>query len=184
MTPVDSTPAASPPEPAEEARGGPLKKAEDVLGLVVGAALLIMVAGITVDALGRYLFASGLPGAMRITEAFLMPIVVFLSWSFAQRDRKHVAVDILHGRFRGTAARVLDRCIDLLGLVLFGLVLWTAVGYAADHWGLWTVEFPSIPTFPSRAIVVVGAAFMVLRLGTQVIQGRGIQNSGAEKGGE
>ncbi|MFC5751909.1 TRAP transporter small permease [Actinomadura rugatobispora] len=150
---------------------GPLEKAEDALRLVVGAALLLMVTAITLDAAGRYLFGSSLPGTIRITEWFLMPAVVFLSWGAAQRHRKHVAVDLLRQRLPVRAVAVLKRLADALGLVLFGLVLWTTAGFAVDYWGRWSVESPSLPAGPSRAIVVVGAAFMVLRLAVQVVRG-------------
>ena len=152
-------------------RRKPLEKVEGVLRLVVGAALLLMVIGTTVDAVGRYLFASSLPGMLRFTEWFLMPAVVFLSWGPAQRHRKHVAVDLLRHKLPGRAVEVLRRIADVLGLVLFGLVLWTTAEFAIDYWGRWTVESPSLPAGPSRAILVAGAAFMVLRLAVQVVKG-------------
>ena len=158
-------------EDAMHPKKGPLEKAEDVLRAVVGAALLLMVFAITLDAAGRYLFGSGLPGTIRVTEWFLMPAIVFLSWGAAQRNRRHVAVDLLRHRMPAGAVAVLRRLADVLGLVLFGLVLWTTAGYAVEYWGRWSVESPSLPAGPSRAIVVVGAAFMVLRLAVQIVRG-------------
>jgi TRAP-type C4-dicarboxylate transport system permease small subunit len=152
-------------------RRGPLDKAEDGIRLIVGAALLVMVIGTTLDAAGRYLFGSSLPGMIRTTEWFLMPAIVFLSWGAAQRNRKHVAVDLLRHRLSARAAGALRRVTDALGLLLFGLVLWTTAGLAIGYWGRWSVESPSLSAGPSRAIVVVGAAFMVLRLAVQLVRG-------------
>lgn len=151
----------------------PLRVIENLTLVLAGIALLMLVAVVTLDAIGRYAVGSALPGAADMTELFFMPAVVFLTWAVAQRHRKHVAVDILHRRFSKRTTAILDRVIDLLGLLLFVIVLMTAFTVARDQWGLWTVEQPSLPTGPSRAIVVLGAALMVVRLMVQIVKGRG-----------
>ncbi|MQA05579.1 MAG: TRAP transporter small permease subunit [Streptosporangiales bacterium] len=151
----------------------PLRVIENITLVLAAIALLLLVGVVTADAVGRYAFGAALPGAADMSELFFMPAVVFLTWAVAQRNRKHVAVDILHRRFGRRTSAVLDRFIDLLGLFLFVLVLMTSFTLARDQWSLWTVEEPSLPTGPSRAIVVLGAALMVLRLMVQIIKGRG-----------
>lgn len=157
---------------------------ENVVTGIAGAGLVLMSVSITADALSRYLLGASLPGTMKITELFLMPAIIFLSWGVAQRHRKHVAVDILHGRLRSRVAAVVDRLIDLLGLVLFVLVLITAWQVTSQQWGLWTVEKPPLPTGPSRAIVVVGASLMCLRLVVQLVRGRSRTAESESPGGE
>lgn len=151
----------------------PLRVLENATLVLAAVALMLLVSVVTVDAVGRYVFGSALPSAARMTELFFMPAVVFLTWAVAQRHRKHVAVDILHRRFSKRTAAIVDRVIDLCGLLLFVLVLMTAFTVAQQQWGLWTVEKPSLPTGPSRAIVVIGAALMIVRLMVQIIKGRG-----------
>lgn len=150
----------------------PLRIVENATLVLAAVALLFMVFVITFDAVGRYAFGAALPGAADMTQLFFMPSVVFLAWAVAQRNGKHVAVDILHRRFGKRTRAVVDRVVDLLGLLLFGVVLMTAFTVARDQWGLWTVENPSLPTGPSRAIVVLGAALMVVRLMVQIVKGR------------
>lgn len=156
----------------DRGRASPLRLIENGVRAAVGGALLLMAVLTTIDAIARYALGASLPGAARITELYLMPAVVFLTWAAAQRNRRHVTVSILRQRFRGLSARISDVVVDLLGLFLFVLVLLTSLRMVTVEGALWTVEDPSLPVGPSRLIVAVGAVLMILRLAAQIVWGR------------
>lgn len=149
---------------------------ENALASIAGVSLLVMVAIMVADALGRYVFNTGLQGTYRLVELFLFPALLFLAWPFAQRAGRNVAVDLFRRRASGWVLRLLDTAVALLVLGLIVLVAYGAYQGMLSEWGKWTVEMPSLPMGPSRLILFIGAGALVLRLVLQVVgsaMGRG-----------
>lgn len=142
---------------------------ENVLAAIAGISLLVMVAIMVADALGRYAFNTGLQGTYRYVELFLFPGLLFLAWPFAQRAGRNVAVDLFRRRASGWVLRLLDTVVALLVLGLILLVAFGAYQGMLSEWGKWTVEMPSLPIGPSRLLLVIGSAALVLRLILQAV---------------
>ncbi|MEL6915175.1 MAG: TRAP transporter small permease [Pseudomonadota bacterium] len=122
---------------------------------------------------GREFFESPLLGYVDLIES-LMPFIAILGISYVQRDGIHIRMDILIGQLSG---RLLWAVELLLTLLIFGLIL-------ALLWGSWahfdrsfdcarpfcsrdsTIDI-SLPLWPSKLIVPIAFAVLLLRLALQ-----------------
>ncbi|MEL6550355.1 MAG: TRAP transporter small permease [Pseudomonadota bacterium] len=122
---------------------------------------------------GREIFESPLLGYVDLIES-LMPFIAILGISYVQRDGIHIRMDILIGQLSG---RLLWAIELLMTLLIFGLVL-------ALLWGSWahfdrsfdcarpfcsrdsTIDI-SLPLWPSKIIVPIAFAVLLLRLALQ-----------------
>ncbi|MEL7300938.1 MAG: TRAP transporter small permease [Pseudomonadota bacterium] len=122
---------------------------------------------------GREFFESPLLGYVDLIES-LMPFIAILGISYVQRDGIHIRMDILIGQLSG---RVLWAIELLMTLLIFGLIL-------ALLWGSWahfdrsfdcarpfcsrdsTIDI-SLPLWPSKIIVPIAFAVLLLRLALQ-----------------
>lgn len=160
---------------------------ENALATIAGISLLVMVAVMVGDAVGRYALHSGLQGTYRLVELFLFPALLFFAWPMAQRAGRNVAVDLFRSRASGTVRRILDAAVAVvvLGFVLL-VVLGAYQGLLGD-WGKWTVETPSLPIGPSKLLLLVGTVALAVRLVLQIIAtfaGRDVALGTAHAGGK
>ncbi|WP_254838544.1 TRAP transporter small permease subunit [Natronomonas marina] len=133
-------------------------------------ALFLMMVTITANAVSRYLFDNPFSGIYRSTELFFMPIAVFLTASYLQKNEGNVDVNIVSTRFGDRSNRVI-RIVSLLAtLVIFGWISQLAAvrsweGYLAGEVTTGVINFP---TYLSWAVMSVGFALFCLRLTIQI----------------
>ena len=75
------------------------------LNLVAAAAIFAMSALTFVDVLGRYLFASPIPGTFEIV-GLLLGVVAFTGLPLVSSNQTHITVDLFDGFIRGDFRRV------------------------------------------------------------------------------
>lgn len=147
-------------------------------GFVVLVLMLIM----TADALGRKSLGA-LPGALEFTEA-LMVGAVFLPQMYVQRHREHVLVTVVTDWLPRRARFTIDGLAALLGLVIFLLLTWLAVGKAWDAWLVkeYRVAMITVPIWPFRWLIPLGTGFLCLQLVLTIIQdfGKALRPAGFE----
>jgi TRAP-type C4-dicarboxylate transport system permease small subunit len=124
---------------------------------------------------GRKFFASPLPGYVDIIE-ILMPLIAIAGVSYVQREGGHIRMDILVGALKGRTLWLLELISVLLVILLmFGLV-----------WGSWahfdrsfdcarplcsrdsSIDL-SLPLWPSKLVVPIAFAVLMLRLILQAV---------------
>lgn len=142
-----------------------LARAEKALVALSGAALAVIMMVVVADVLLRYVARSPLGWSYDLIGSYLMVGVFFLALSDTLHHHGHIAIDIF-------AHRLPRRFLHLSLAVGYGLsalilmmIVWqawdrTAAAWAANNLISTTVPWP---TWPSYALVVVGAALMTLR---------------------
>jgi len=142
-----------------------LLRLERALAAAARCALFAAMAVLSIDAVGRYAFHAPLRWAHESLTLYLLPAIFFFGLATSIAARAHIAVDILAKRASPAAQLRFRLVANLLGIVLFGLILFVGADRLAsvirDNEVL-----PGVyvwPLWPSFAILVVGAATAALR---------------------
>ena len=127
-------------------------------------AIGIMMALITVEVVGRKLFALPIRGTVEIVAA-LMVVIVFLAWSYTQSHDGHVRVEFLVQRLGHKTRSMLEAIIILVMLGIFSIMIWQTLVYALDAQSVGLrYDTARIAIFPFRLVVSIGIFFLWLQL--------------------
>ncbi|MFK7764326.1 MAG: TRAP transporter small permease subunit [Roseobacter sp.] len=143
---------------------------ERVCALLSGLAIFSLMFLAAWSVTGRKFFASPMAGYVDYIEA-MMPIIAIMGVSYVQRDGTHVRMDMLVSVLRGRLLWLFELLSVLLILVLITALMWGA-------WEHFDRSFDcarplcsrdssidvGIPIWPSKLVVPVAFAVLVLRL--------------------
>ena len=123
------------------------------------------------DVTTRYLFNSPIPGTAELVKS-LLPAIVFLSFAYTLRNRRHVKVEIITSHFSPKGRKVIDVIDSLFGVMVFSLV--TAYS-STTAWAGWLVkEYEGVqlkvPVYPIRFIVALGGALFALEFFLRLLE--------------
>ena len=133
-------------------------------GIVLVALMLLT----TADVAGRYFFNSPITGVFDVTH-FAVLIMVFLGLAYCGFQGGHVAIDILYNQLSRPVAAFLNRIVNLVGCILFGLIAWRALVQSVD-----VKEFNEasqlvlIPFYPFYYILAFGAALFAFVMALRI----------------
>lgn len=130
--------------------------------------LLLMIAQVV----ARYFFNQPFSEVLVLTEAFLMPALVFFSLATVQRHDEHVRVDLVYMHFRGPVKQLADVLICGISAIYWALI---AIGGTQEALFSWQMGYEISKDFPlpiatALAIVPIGAAILSLRLVVDVLK--------------
>lgn len=142
--------------------------AADGLKLVASVLLFAMMLVTFVDVVGRYLFASPLPGAFELTEV-LLGLIVFAGLPIVTWRSEHVTVDLLTVRLPAPTRRLLVRVAALATALVLAMLAWRLSSTASDLLGYGDATvFLGIPLGPvagaMAALAAVAGAAAVVRV--------------------
>jgi TRAP-type C4-dicarboxylate transport system permease small subunit len=139
------------------------------LGLIAG---FLMMMHVTVDVAGRYVFNRPLEGTTEIVAAYYMVVVAYLPWAWiASRDGHIVA-----GVFQHIGSPRVDFWLEI-AVKIFTAVCVAVFAYQT-FWAalrqtrtgeVWLAGTMYIPVWPSRWVLPISAAFMLIYLVLRVI---------------
>ncbi|HEX2215746.1 MAG TPA: TRAP transporter small permease [Xanthobacteraceae bacterium] len=132
--------------------------------LVGGLVVVVLMAMIALDALGRKTFGA-LPGAHEFSEALMVP-AVFLPLMFVQLKREHVFVSVVTAAMPVRAQAFLDGIAAIVGALIFIFLTWLAVVKALDAFAVreYRVAIIAVPIWPFRWIIPLGTGLLVFQL--------------------
>jgi TRAP-type C4-dicarboxylate transport system permease small subunit len=127
--------------------------------------MLLIMFGVSADAILRYTLNRPITGTLEGTELLLV-FAVFLRLARTQAERGHVAVDILTQKLTGRSRAAIETLTAFLGFVLFGAVTWATGAMALRSWrmGEYSAGLIAFPIYPSRTLVALGSLFLCLQL--------------------
>ena len=121
------------------------------------------------DVVGRFIFNQPIPGT---TELVKTAILVFLGVTYTLRKDGHIRTTVLVRRLPVRVAALFTAFGSLLGIVLFALMAYYGWEEAVKSWAV--KEFEGIqlrvPTYPSRFVMVLGCALLVIQFGILFVQ--------------
>jgi TRAP-type C4-dicarboxylate transport system permease small subunit len=127
---------------------------------IVFAALVIF---LTVT--GRTFVGRSVPDSVILAEN-LMPIIVTLPLAYVAARRGHIEVEVFTNFLPPRGVLVLNMFGNLVGLIVFGLIAWSAWNVLGRDWatGRFYEGVLRIPQWPAKAFFVAGLALFGLRL--------------------
>jgi TRAP-type transport system small permease protein len=138
---------------------------------ISGAVVVILMVYTVIDVAGRYIANRPMPGAYEFANIFLIYITYF-GVTLVQARGGHMRLGFLYekGNIRGKA--LIDLISVLFGLFIVGIIAWQGWVYAVDSWKVQEVTMGSytLPVFPGRIALAIGATIFVLQYVIDVIK--------------
>ena len=148
------------------------------LHLVESAALALSMLAITFAAtviflsvFGRTFLGRSIPDNVVLAEN-MMPIIVALPLAYVAARRGHIEVEVFTNFLPPRGIVVLNMFANLVGLVIFGLIAWSAWNILGRDWttGRFYEGVLRIPQWPAKAFFVTGLALFSLRLALNFVE--------------
>ncbi|MBA3855126.1 MAG: hypothetical protein C0503_11990 [Gemmatimonas sp.] len=132
--------------------------------LAGGFVVVVLMLMVSLDALGRKTVGA-LPGALEFSEALMVP-AVFLPLMFVQMKREHVFVGVVTAALPLRTQALLDGIAAVVGMLIFGLLTWLALGKALDALAVreYRIAIIAVPIWPFRWMIPLGTGLMVFQL--------------------
>ena len=127
---------------------------------VVCAALVVFL-----SVVGRAVFGRAIPDNVVLTEN-MMPLIVVLPLAYVAARRGHIEVEVFTNPLPPRAIAFLTMFGNLIGLVIFGLIAWSAFNVMLRDFetGRYFEGLLRVPAWPAKAFFVIGLALFALRL--------------------
>lgn len=139
-----------------------VEKAAFYLSMLAVGLLLFSVSG---DVLSKILLGSSIKGAFEISE-ILFIFIVYLSISYLQSLKEHVALEIATTWLPEKIQKGLDTFGILLGIFIMGIVAWQTSLVALDSIKRSEISMAiiNIPLWPGKLVVFLGFGLLFVRL--------------------
>jgi TRAP-type C4-dicarboxylate transport system permease small subunit len=150
------------------------------------AAGLLMMLHVTVDVTGRYVFNRPIEGTTEVVAAYYMVMIAYLPWAWIAARDSHIVA----GLFRQIGSPRFDFWVEISAKLLTILYLMAFVYQAwlqalrQTHAGeVWLAGTSYLPVWPSRWLLPVSAALMLVHLVLRVLRDMGIVRRGSPRPG-
>ena len=117
------------------------------------------------DVFLRYVFNRPMLGVKEITGVMLV-LMASLAIAYTHSEKRHVAVEVITGRLSPKARLVMNTITTLIGIGVFGILVWRS----AVHF-LWFLKMGTISTYaikipaaPFAAVITLGCTLLLLLL--------------------
>jgi len=149
-----------------------IERLSGLLMLVAGVALVLMMAHVFVDVLGKYFLNRPVPMTLETVSNYYMVAVVFLPLAAVERNNGHIHVEMIYGALPRPARRSLDILAYGLGAFFFGMLTATGweVAVAKYEVGEFIMGGYPVIIWPSRFLVPVGGSLICLLLVLKLVR--------------
>lgn len=152
------------PEPVKRFSAA-VAKLSQAGGYIAGVATLVMCLMIVADVAARWLDWP-LTGVLEISQYLLMPVLVFMSLSYAQSIGEHIRATILIDRLTVRGALIVNLAAQLVTLLTTVVLAVAATGSArhATSIQLKAVGAIEFPLWPIKILVAIGLFMLALQV--------------------
>lgn len=134
------------------------------------AAIAGMVVLVVSDAIGRTI-RMPVPGAVEVTEEYLMVAIVFLAMGFTHAEGRHIRIELFARWFPWLGSAFVKIGVEAVSLVYFALIAWQGLDNARSAIAIdkrSTSEL-NYPIGPAYSLVVIGSVVMCLWLVRDIV---------------
>ncbi|HWL59704.1 MAG TPA: TRAP transporter small permease [Microbacteriaceae bacterium] len=139
---------------------------------VIAIASTCLLMGVTViDVVLRSTTGRGIPGAIEITEVFLV-VAAYLGMMTAARDGMHISATLVTDRLPVRVARVTRTIGSVISALILLALIYATSARALVSLGAGEFRFGlvSVPIWPARIAIVVGLCGLVVAIVLQLAQ--------------
>lgn len=125
---------------------------------------------ISADVIGRYVFASPIPGVPE-SSAVLLTIGVFLSLGYAQHEKGNPRVEVILQLFNRKIKMMLSLLVVMLMLFILLILNWSTGKAAIASIAIQEVKFGAIavPLWPAKLFFPIGIFMLCIRIALDAI---------------
>jgi TRAP-type C4-dicarboxylate transport system permease small subunit len=136
----------------------------DFLPLLMGAIIIIMMLGVSLNVILRYFFNLPISGLEEVTEYFLL-FITLIGAAWLLREDGHVRVDILLVRLNWRNQAILGFVSSLMGVFLSAILTWYGlqVTYINFQRGAYYPSLLEFPKAPILAIIPLGSFLLLIQ---------------------
>lgn len=130
---------------------------------VSGAAIVVVAAAGTADAVLSVIGSRPIPGVFELTELALV-LIIFMAQPFIILTGSHIALDLVAMPAGSLMNKLRDVLTLLLGLLCYGVIAWTATQGFLESLAVRqaTDGIVGIPVYPFKFMLAFGAAVTVV----------------------
>jgi TRAP-type C4-dicarboxylate transport system permease small subunit len=142
------------------------------LNLLASVWIMVIVALISADVLGRSLFNTPVQGVPEIIK-FSVVGMFWLQMAYVLREKAHLRSTLLLGPMPPWAQRIVLVLNSIVGIVVFALIVRFAVPELMKAWEIdeWEGAPPvRIPVWPIWSLIVLGAALTVIQFAIDTVK--------------
>lgn len=148
-----------------------LKKISNASGFFAGVLIAIVWILMIAEVFMRNVFNSPILGCSEIC-VFLYVSAAYFGWSYTQRDKGHITVDLLYTNLKPAGKLLLDRIAIIVNTLLF-------IAFTYCSWKSFAISFAkreiylaamSMPVYVLRFAIALGVTLMLLQLISDVIE--------------
>jgi TRAP-type transport system small permease protein len=144
--------------------GALLRGAVGVANVLSLVALVAMTVTTVIDVGGRYLFNRPLPGALELSELFMV-FLVFGAFAVTELRNGHVDIDVLVAKLPPRGRALSETFAALLSAAFWGAITWRTALHAENVWGAGeTTPNLGLPIGPFVWVAVIGTLLFTLAL--------------------
>lgn len=136
------------------------------VALVAGAATFAIMVLIFANAVLRKVLNAPVPGALEITQALLVPVIM-LPFAYTQMRKEHVNTVFFTATLSKTARRNLEFLFMVAGFLLFAAVTYGTFHYALRAYNVNEQAYGAsvqFPVWPSKMMVCVGTLLLSFQM--------------------
>jgi TRAP-type transport system small permease protein len=144
--------------------GALLRRAIGVANVVSLVGLVAMTVTTVIDVGGRYLFNRPLPGALELSELFMV-FLVFGAFAVTELRNGHVDIDVLVAKLPPRGRALSETFAALLSAAFWGAITWRTALHAENVWRAGeTTPNLGLPIGPFVWVAVIGTLLFTLAL--------------------
>jgi TRAP-type C4-dicarboxylate transport system permease small subunit len=138
----------------------------ELLNYISVIAIFLTAIWIFGDVVGRFVLHRPIPGTTELVKTAILAIV-FLGVAYTLKQGAHIRTTVLIRALSPRAKACLEVFGSFLGIVIFALLAIYGWEAAVKAWQVKEFEGVQlrVPTYPSRFIMVLGSALMVIQYG-------------------
>lgn len=143
-----------------------LDRLEDAAGILAAIVMFLIMVIATTDVMLRYVFNSPFSWSYDFIGLYLMTALFYFVLSGTFAHHAHVSVDILQHYMSPVQRRICEMAVCGSAMLLFAAITYAGAGRAWESFDAGDVLAGLIPwpTWPSIALVPLGAGLMTFRL--------------------
>jgi TRAP-type C4-dicarboxylate transport system permease small subunit len=146
---------------------GIIQKATRALAYIGMALVLPMMLLTSADAVARDFWSRPIPGAFELSS-YMLSIFVLLGLAYAQQTKDHVRATMLVSRLPEKVAASIAIVTTLLCMFIVAILFWQGIVVACETQSV--SDMLRISQFPFRLLVSVGALFLFLEFGFDLVE--------------
>tara|TARA_R110002167_G_scaffold170084_2_gene368073 strand:+ start:914 stop:1459 length:546 start_codon:yes stop_codon:yes gene_type:complete len=140
-----------------------LSRLTNLSAVIGGLAMVMMMAQVTADVLGKYLFNYPIPATLEIVSSYYMVALAFLPLGFVTKHHEHIVVELFTQGLSPRSLSLITGLSNILAAMYVYTLTWRGMDEAIYMTGIresWETAILDMQVWPSRWFVPIGCGLM------------------------